>query len=58
VTSVGTERSLRRIDFEDTYDGLGDTLDETDDVFNDDTFGGTDNTGKVIVYQRLWRCLC
>jgi hypothetical protein len=30
-----------RIDFEDTYDGLGDALDETDDVFNDDTFGGT-----------------
>lgn len=29
------------IDFEDTYDGLGDTLDETDDVFNDDTFGAT-----------------
>lgn len=28
------------IDFEDTYDGLGDQLDETDDVFNDDTFGG------------------
>jgi DNA topoisomerase 2-associated protein PAT1 len=30
------------IDFEDTYDGLGDQLDETDDVFNDDTFGGDD----------------
>ena len=29
-----------RLDFEDTYDGLGDQLDETDDVFNDDTFGG------------------
>ncbi|KAI9773983.1 MAG: hypothetical protein M1839_001934 [Geoglossum umbratile] len=28
------------IDFEDTYDGLGDKLDETDDVFNEDTFGG------------------
>ena len=28
------------IDFEDTYDGLGDQLDETDDAFNDDTFGG------------------
>ncbi|KAI0193796.1 topoisomerase II-associated protein PAT1 [Astrocystis sublimbata] len=27
------------LDFEDTYDGLGDQLDETDDVFNDDTFG-------------------
>lgn len=30
----------RSIDFEDTYDGLGDQLDETDDAFNDDTFGG------------------
>ncbi|KAI1146021.1 topoisomerase II-associated protein PAT1 [Nemania diffusa] len=29
------------LDFEDTYDGLGDQLDETDDVFNDDTFGDT-----------------
>lgn len=29
------------LDFEDTYDGLGDQLDETDDAFNDDTFGGT-----------------
>ncbi|PGH35682.1 DNA topoisomerase 2-associated protein PAT1 [[Emmonsia] crescens] len=28
------------IDFEDTYDGLGDQLDEDQDVFNDDTFGG------------------
>ncbi|KAJ6447203.1 topoisomerase II associated protein [Purpureocillium lavendulum] len=28
------------LEFEDTYDGLGDQLDETDDVFNDDTFGG------------------
>ena len=28
------------IDFEDTYDGLGDHLDEADDDLNDDTFGG------------------
>lgn len=28
------------LDFEETYDGLGDQLDETDDVYNDDTFGG------------------
>lgn len=34
------------IDFEDTYDGLGDQLDETDDAFNDDTFGGG-NTGAT-----------
>ncbi|KAI0483121.1 topoisomerase II-associated protein PAT1 [Xylariaceae sp. FL0804] len=29
------------LNFEDTYDRLGDQLDETDDAFNDDTFGGT-----------------
>ena len=29
------------IDFEDTYDGLGDQLDEDNDDFNDDTFGGS-----------------
>ncbi|KAK2624512.1 hypothetical protein QTJ16_006462 [Diplocarpon rosae] len=28
------------LNFEDTYDGLGDKLDETNDAFNDDTFGG------------------
>ncbi|KAL9045417.1 MAG: hypothetical protein Q9214_001535 [Letrouitia sp. 1 TL-2023] len=28
------------IDFEDTYDGLGDQLEEANDDFNDDTFGG------------------
>lgn len=28
------------VDFEDTYDGLGDQLDETGDELNDDTFGG------------------
>lgn len=27
------------IDFDDTYDGLGDQLDEANDDFNDDTFG-------------------
>src|SRR3569833_1524385 len=29
------------LDFEDTYDGLGDKLDETDDAFNDDTNSNT-----------------
>ena len=29
-----------RIDFDDTYDGLGDQLEEGNDDFNDDTFGG------------------
>lgn len=33
------------LEFEDTYDGLGDQLDETDDAFNDDTFGGGDAVG-------------
>ncbi|KAL9103138.1 MAG: hypothetical protein Q9163_001782 [Psora crenata] len=28
------------IDFEDTYDGLGERLDEADDDLNEDTFGG------------------
>ncbi|KAI5795599.1 topoisomerase II-associated protein PAT1 [Geopyxis carbonaria] len=32
------------IDFDDTYDGLGDGLDETDDALNADTFGGGDNS--------------
>ncbi|KAI9375747.1 topoisomerase II-associated protein PAT1 [Aspergillus egyptiacus] len=30
------------LDFEDTYDGLGDQLDDDQDAFNDDTFGGAD----------------
>ncbi|MCJ1351191.1 MAG: hypothetical protein MMC33_001173 [Icmadophila ericetorum] len=34
------------IDFEDTYDGLGDQLDEANDDFNNDTFGG-DATGAT-----------
>ncbi|MCJ1404183.1 hypothetical protein MMC11_007408 [Xylographa trunciseda] len=33
------------IDFEDTYDGLADQLDETNDDFNDDTFGGGEAPG-------------
>ncbi|KAK6463641.1 hypothetical protein DFJ63DRAFT_318688 [Scheffersomyces coipomensis] len=33
-------------DFEETYDGLGDQLDEGDDAFNTDTFGNADNIGK------------
>ncbi|KIX08634.1 uncharacterized protein Z518_03291 [Rhinocladiella mackenziei CBS 650.93] len=34
----GNEEEI--LDFEDTYDGLGDQLEETGDDFNDDTFGG------------------
>tara|TARA_R110002003_G_scaffold96_4_gene7391 strand:- start:23412 stop:25124 length:1713 start_codon:yes stop_codon:yes gene_type:complete len=30
---------LCSIDFEETYDGLGNQLDDADDAFNDDTFG-------------------
>ncbi|POS84490.1 hypothetical protein EPUL_002371 [Erysiphe pulchra] len=30
--------------FEDTYDGLGDQLEESGDNFNDDTFGGSEET--------------
>ncbi|KAJ2967320.1 hypothetical protein NQ176_g9717 [Zarea fungicola] len=33
------------LDFEDTYDGLGDELDDADDAFNDDTFGGDGGSG-------------
>lgn len=36
------------LDFEDTYDGLGDQLDETDDVFNNDTFGGDTTVGTKV----------
>jgi DNA topoisomerase 2-associated protein PAT1 len=31
------------LDFEDTYDGLGDQLEESGDTFNDDTFGSGGN---------------
>lgn len=35
------------LEFEDTYDGLGDQLDETDDVFNEDTFGSSAPSGAA-----------
>ncbi|CAK7201741.1 DNA topoisomerase 2-associated protein pat1 [Sporothrix eucalyptigena] len=34
------------LEFEDTYDGLGDQLEETGDAFNDDTFGGDNDLGS------------
>ncbi len=37
---AGHDNDMDALDFDDTYDGLGDQLDETDDAFNDDTFGG------------------
>lgn len=36
------------IDFDDTYDGLGDQLQEADDDYNDDTFGGGGATIKSV----------
>ncbi len=50
MISVGAENPRtykNRIDFDDTYDGLGDQLVEADDVFNDDTFGGEEVTKPV-----------
>ena len=38
---------IHSIDFDDTYDGLGDNLEEADDDFNDDTFGGEQTTKPV-----------
>lgn len=35
-----TKLPTKSIDFDDTYDGLGDQLVETNDDLNDDTFGG------------------
>ncbi|EPE07006.1 topoisomerase ii-associated protein pat1 [Ophiostoma piceae UAMH 11346] len=35
------------LEFEDTYDGLGDQLVETGDAFNDDTFGDASGAGGV-----------
>lgn len=40
-----------RIDFEDTYDGLGDQLEEANDDFNDDTFGGGDGRAAAAAPQ-------
>ncbi|KAL8692101.1 MAG: hypothetical protein Q9218_002797 [Villophora microphyllina] len=41
------------IDFEDTYDGLGDQLEETNDDFNDDTFGGGNGKATASASQRV-----
>ncbi|KAL8718093.1 MAG: hypothetical protein Q9225_004731 [Loekoesia sp. 1 TL-2023] len=43
------------IDFEDTYDGLGDQLEEANDDFNDDTFGGGDGQATTAAPQQLGR---
>ncbi|KAL9588052.1 MAG: hypothetical protein Q9203_003129 [Teloschistes exilis] len=41
------------IDFEDTYDGLGDELEETGDDFNDDTFGGGNGKATASASQKV-----
>ncbi|KAL8869070.1 MAG: hypothetical protein Q9174_004548 [Haloplaca sp. 1 TL-2023] len=41
------------IDFEDTYDGLGDQLEDANDDFNDDTFGGGDGRATATAPQRV-----
>ncbi|KAJ0319077.1 hypothetical protein Brms1b_004053 [Colletotrichum noveboracense] len=38
--SRGNQEEDDAVDFDDTYDGLGDQLEESGDAFNDDTFGG------------------
>ena len=38
---------------EDSYDGLGDALQEGGDELNDETFGGTDAVGEKAVVE-LW----
>ncbi|KAK4652128.1 DNA topoisomerase 2-associated protein pat1 [Podospora pseudocomata] len=37
------------LEFEDTYDGLGDQLEETKDAYNDDTFGDTSDIAAAPV---------
>lgn len=45
---------FHRIDFEDTYDGLGDQLEEVGDDRNDDTFGGgNDGPAKTMAPQQV-----
>lgn len=41
-------RDVISLDFDDTYDGLAAQLDETDDAFNDDTFGGEPATQEAV----------
>lgn len=42
-----------RIDFEDTYDGLGEQLDETGDDLNADTFGGDGGRATTAASQQV-----
>ena len=38
---------------EDSYDGLGDALQEGGDELNDETFGGTGEVGKFFMFQSI-----
>jgi DNA topoisomerase 2-associated protein PAT1 len=40
---------------EESYDGLGDALQERGDDFNDETFGGNGPVGKRPLCSPLWR---
>lgn len=40
------------VDFENTYDGYGEELNEADDKYNDETFGNTGPIGKDFNYQQ------
>lgn len=49
LSDFTAETDENSLDFDDTYDGLGDQLDETDDAFNDETFGGADTISQATV---------
>ncbi|TQW00470.1 hypothetical protein V2A60_001549 [Cordyceps javanica] len=51
--SGGNAGADEALDFEDTYDGLGDQLDDADDAFNDDTFGGGTGGGDVATNSKI-----
>lgn len=46
--SRGRQQGLRSesYDFQETYDGLGEEINTSDDAFNEETFGGTENISK------------
>ncbi|KAL2370734.1 hypothetical protein RJZ57_004837 [Blastomyces gilchristii] len=48
VAHATTQDDDDAIDFEDTYDGLGDQLDEDQDAFNEDTFGGGEDEKQPV----------
>ena len=49
MVQEGIAETVIRYDFEDTYDGLGDDLDEKDDDLNDDTFGASEPVGMEFI---------